>query len=437
MKKNKLIIIIVVISVLVIIDLLLFYFTFNKKDNKKLIQQEQPIQEEQLNIEETQEQIEQIVNDNVIDAKKDRKVVTLNKLVFEYDTDVKLKDILEINIEGKLDTEKLGQQTKEVLTETTRYVINYKVTDTTPPIILGTTTKKTTKGKKINLVNKFMCGDNHDDKPNCYIEGDYDFNKVGTYSLKYVAKDSSGNKTTKSFKLKVTEPPKPSSGSSSSSSSSSSSVKRTSIKTYIKKYKKENTKIGIDVSEWQGNINWEKVKKAGVEFAMLRIGFGPKSNGEIKEDKWFKNNLKGAKKVGIPVGVYLYSYAKTEEEAKEQVKWINKKLNGEKLELPIAFDWENWSSFNKYKVSFKKLNDIAETFIEETHKYGYEGILYSSAYYLNIIWKQYDNTWLAYYTSNNDFKKPYIMWQLSSKGKVSGISGSVDIDVLYEDKNVH
>ena len=170
---------------------------------------------------------------------------------------------------------------------------------------------------------------------------------------------------------------------------------------------------------------------------MIRIGYGPTSDNEIKEDKWFKNNIKEAKKVGIPVGIYLYSYAKTKEDAIEQVKWINNKLNGEKLELPIAFDWENWNSFNKYKVSFKKLNDIAKTFIEEANKYGYEGMLYSSAYYLNHIWKEYDNTWVAYYTSNNDFSKPYIMWQLSSKGGVDGISGPVDIDILYENKNEH
>ena len=64
-------------------------------------------------------------------------------------------------------------------------------------------------------------------------------------------------------------------------------------------------------------------------------------------------------------------------------------------------------------------------------------MLYGSAYYLNTIWKNYDNTWVAYYTSKNDFRKPYIMWQLSSKGQVAGIKGSVDIDILYKNKNVH
>ena len=413
--KNKRITI-TILCILIVIDILLIVLTFTKKDDRKDIINNNNIPKEKEN------------------TPKELKEQILNNLIFEYDSTIYLKDILEVDVEGVLDTETLGEQKKEVLYNDTKFVINYKIIDSIPPIIMGSTTKSTTVGKKINLVNKFMCGDNHDDKPNCYIEGEYDFDKVGTYYLKYVAKDSSGNKTTKNFKLKVKEKPKEGS---SSSSTSTTPIKKTSLKKYINKYKKENTKIGIDVSAWQDNINWEKAKNAGVEFAMIRIGYGPTSNNEIKEDKWFKNNIKGAKKAGIPVGVYLYSYARSIEDAKEQVKWINNKLNGEKLELPIAFDWENWSSFNKYNVSFKKLNDIANAFIEETHKYGYEGMLYSSAYYLNHIWKQYDNTWLAYYTSNNDFKKPYIMWQLSSKGGVDGISGPVDIDVLYENKTEH
>lgn len=414
MKNKK--VLIIGLAALIIVDVLLLYFSLTKKDDNR-----------------NKDNNHNNINSDIPITNKKLNEIRLDNLVFEYDSDILLSDILEIEIEGQLDTQKLGENTKEIITNDNKYIINYKITDTIAPIILGSTTKTTTKGKKINLVNKFMCGDNYDDRPNCYIEGDYDFDTVGTYNLKYIAKDSSGNKTTKNFKLKVKEPSK----SSGSSSSTSTPIKKTSISKYIKKYKKENTKVGIDVSAWQDNIDWKKAKKAGVEFAMIRIGYGPTSDNEIKEDKWFKNNIKEAKKVGIPVGIYLYSYAKTKEDAIEQVKWINNKLNGEKLELPIAFDWENWNSFNKYKVSFKKLNDIAKTFIEEANKYGYEGMLYSSAYYLNHIWKEYDNTWVAYYTSNNDFSKPYIMWQLSSKGGVDGISGPVDIDILYENKNEH
>ena len=411
--KKKYIALISIIIVLIIGIILLVFLNLKKEKTKKDLKE--------LIIQDPLEEI----------------VIEENNIVFEYDSRILLKDILETDIDGYLKTDKLGKQTVEVEDKNgEKHTINYEIVDTTAPIILGGTTKKTTQGTKINLVNKYMCGDNHDSKPKCYIEGEYDINKIGTYKFKYIAVDSSGNKSSKNIKLKVTEKKKTSS-SSSSSSSSNSSVKRTSISTYIKKYKKENTKIGIDVSAWQGNINWKKAKKNGVEFAMIRIGYGFTSDNDIKTDYYFENNIKNAKKEKIPVGLYLYSYAKTKDEAKKQAQWIVKKLNGQKLDLPIAFDWENWNSFNKYNVSFKELSDIAETFINEVEKAGYKGMLYSSAYYLNHIWRDFDTTWVAYYTNNNDFEKDYIMWQLSSKGKVDGISGSVDIDVLYKNKSEH
>lgn len=350
---------------------------------------------------------------------------------FEYDTKHPIKDILNLDVEGYIDTSKLEENNilvKNPNNETEIYNILYKVEDKTAPLILGGSSKTVVKGKSIDLVNSFMCGDNHDSKPKCYIEGDYNTNKTGTYKLKYIAEDQSGNKNSKDITLKVV--------SKSSSSSSSSSSKKTPFSDYVSKYKKEGTKVGIDVSAWQDDINWKKVKDNGVEFAILRIGYGP-SKGELKKDKWFDNNIKKATENGIPLGVYFYSYAKTKEEAKEQADWIVNTLNGAKLDLGIAFDWEDWSSFNDYGVSFKELSDIADEFIKEVETKGYKGMLYSSAYYLNHVWRDFDYTWLAYYTSNNDFEKPYSIWQLSSSGSVNGISGSVDINVMYDDKNKH
>ena len=388
--KKKYILLFTIIILLIVCGILI-KITLDKKEEKSVI-----IEEENKN--------EKEVIDN---------------LVYQYDQDVYLNEIIEIDSQDKLDTQTLGDRSLDI----ENYTINYKVVDTKKPIIGGSSTVKVEKGKSINLVNKFMCGDNYDDKPKCYIEGEYDLNTLGTYDLTYVAEDSSGNKSTKKFKLKVINK---------TTSSSSSTVKRTKISEYIKKYKNENTKIGIDVSAWQDNIDWAKAKKDGVEFAILRIGYGHTNSGELKLDNWFERNIKEAKKQGIELGVYFYSYAKSEEDARAQAKWIVKKLDGQKLELPIAFDWENWSSFNKYNVSFKHLNDIAYAFIDEVEKNDYEGMLYSSAYYLKNIWKDYDKVWLAYYTDNNDFSKPFNIWQLSSKGKVNGISGSVDIDVLYK-----
>ena len=343
----------------------------------------------------------------------------LDNLEYGYEEKVKLSDIIETEEEVLLDTSILGDNTYE----DEENIIYYKVVDKTPPLILGGNVT-TTVGKKINLVNKFLCGDNLDDTPKCYIEGYYDIDKVGSYKLTYIAEDESHNKSTKNFTLKVVNP--------SNSNSSTPEKPRIKISEFIDKYKKSNTSVGIDVSSWQYDIDWKKVRDDGVEFAMIRIGFGHTTKGEIVIDNTFENNIKNAKKEGIKVGLYFYSYASNEKEAREQVKWIVEKLNGEKLDLPIAFDWEDWSDFNTYRVSFKTLSSIADAFIDEAEKNGYEGMLYGSAYYLNTIWKSKQKTWLAYYTDNNDYKGKYMMWQLTSRGSVNGINAPVDINILYK-----
>ena len=177
-----------------------------------------------------------------------------------------------------------------------------------------------------------------------------------------------------------------------------------------------------------------KSKKAGVEFAMIRIGFGHNSKNKIVMDNQYKKNIVNAKKAGIPVGVYFFSYAKSVEEAREQAKYIVDVLDGETLELPIAFDWENWSKFNSYNISLTDINLIADTFINEVTKHGYQGTLYSSKYYLENIWNVgTKDTWLAHYTSKkSSYSKPYSMWQFSSRGKVDGIDALVDLNVLYK-----
>ena len=395
--KKKYIVTIIIIA-LVILDLILLYFNLQKK------------RENTSNID--------------VEVKPKDEVVEVNDMVFEYDSDIYIKDIVEIESDQKLDTLTLGEQTFSIKDNDKTYNLNYRVVDTTPPFLNGGSTITVQKGKSVNLVNKYLCGDNHDDKPNCYITGDYDLNKLGTYSLVYHAEDSSGNKVQKNFKLKVV----------SKVSSSTSSKPQIALSNYIKKYKTEDTMIGIDVSAWQGNIDYNKAKKDGVEFVIIRVGYGP-SDGEYKLDKWFNENYKKAKAAKLDIGVYFYSYANSVEEAKKEVTWVMNKINHEPLQIGIAFDWENWSTFNKYNVSFKKLNDIASAFITEAENNGYNGYLYSSAFYLNRIWKRYDNTWLAYYTDNNDFSKPFSIWQATSRGKVKGISGNVDVDILYKKKS--
>ena len=362
-------------------------------------------------------------NNTVIKDKPKEKVI-LNDLSYNFNDKVYIKDLTGIDTNETLDTLTLGDNSINI----ENYEINYSVVDNVKPLILGSSSATVYTGStEKDVVNKYLCGDNHTSKPDCHIEGTYDLNKVGEYKVTYIARDESGNEETKEITLKVKKKPK------SSSSSSSSAKAKDPIKDYISKYKNENTMIGVDVSAWQGSINFAKAKKDGVEAAIIRLGYGP-SSGQLKLDSKFKANLKGFKEQNIPVGVYFYSYAKTKEDVKKQAEFIIKNLNGETLDLPIAFDWENWGSYNKYNLSFKDLNDLYLTFSEEIQKAGYNSMLYSSAYYLNRLWDVHNNTWVAYYTSNNDFKKEYMMWQATSKGKVSGISGPVDIDIIYNNK---
>lgn len=362
-------------------------------------------------------------------------LIVKDNLKFEYATDLYLYDLVDkrdstiISENIKLDTLKLGTyNTKIEYIENNKTItkdISYSVIDSTKPLVLINSTVTVDKGTK-NVVNKVLCADNYDKRPKCEIEGNYNVNKVGTYdNLKYKATDSSGNTVSYNFKLKVVNPSK----------SSSSNKEKYKIEDLIKNQKKENTMIGIDVSSWQSNIDFKKVKKAGVEFVMIRIGFGHNKKGELIIDKYFKNNIKNAKAAGLKVGIYFYSYANTNDKAKEQVHWIVKKLNGEKLDLPIAFDWEDWRSFNSYNMSLYDIKEVAKTFINECKKYNYDSVLYSSKYYLEQIWgvNEFD-TWLAHYTSKekSSYKGNYMMWQLSSRGKVPGISGNVDLDVLYK-----
>ena len=188
---------------------------------------------------------------------------------------------------------------------------------------------------------------------------------------------------------------------------------------------------GIDISEHNGNIDFAKVKQNGIEFVIIRIGFGHKK-GEIIYDNRFSEYLKSAKENGLRVGLYFYSYAKNVKESSEQAKWIIEALNGESLDLPIAFDWEIFGGFNNYNLSLTDLNLIGEAFIKKINSAGYEGMLYSSKYYLENMWNLNEyKIWLAHYIDKTNYKGEYYIWQLSNTGKVDGINGDVDLDILF------
>ena len=188
-----------------------------------------------------------------------------------------------------------------------------------------------------------------------------------------------------------------------------------------------NTMLGISPS-----IVYNKLKEQNVEFIFIKIAGQRQINGKIKLDPKFKTNIEEAKKHGIAVGVYFYSYARSQEEARKQARYIVKNIKNYDIELPIVFDWENWLEYNKFKLSFNSLNLIAKAFMDEVEKNGYDSLIYSSEYYLENIWfkEDYNNIWIAKY-GNLEHKPSYKVWQLCSDGKIDGIDKYIDIDVMY------
>lgn len=307
-----------------------------------------------------------------------------------------------------------------------KYSYEINVVDKEAPLIWLGKSYNVTKGSVDNLLDKIMCGDNYDTNPVCVIEGEYDLDTVGSYNLVFKATDSSNNISEKKFTLNVNEP--------SNNKENKGNKEVTEFSEIIKNYKNDNTEIGIDISKWQGDIDFKKLKDAGVEFVIIRVGSSTGINGENFVDSKFIQNIENANSVGIPVGVYFYSYANSVDRAVNDAKWIIENIKDYKVDLPIAFDWENWGSFNKYELSFFGLTNMAKKFMDTVKSSGYDAMLYSSKTYLENIWMSVDYpVWLAHYTKNTNYTGDYTYWQLCSNGRVDGINGDVDIDIRYID----
>ena len=364
------------------------------------------------------------------------KVVLKDNLEADFVDTLRVSSFIE-SINGKivndyyLNTDSLGKKKIDfeyINDDGIKIKYNYEinVVDREAPLIWLGKSYNVTRGSEDNLIDKIMCGDNYDNNPECVIEGDYNLDNVGSYNLVFKATDSSGNVSKKKFILNVNE------ASSKKESNGDKSV--TEFSDVIKNYKNDNTQIGIDVSKWQGDIDFSKLKSAGVEFVIIRIGSSTGINGENFIDSKFIQNIKNANSVGIPVGVYFYSYANSVDRAISDAKWIIENIKDYKVELPIAFDWENWGSFNTYELSFFGLTNMAKRFMDTVKDAGYDAMLYSSKTYLENIWMSVDYpVWLAHYTKNTNYAGDYSYWQICSNGRVDGINGDVDIDIRYID----
>ncbi len=305
------------------------------------------------------------------------------------------------------------------------YNYQVEITDVTKPVIWLGSSYTITKGNAFHPEN-ILCGDDLDNEPNCYVEGEYDTDKVGMYPLTFIAIDKSGNRTEQAFKLNVTEPKK------NTTPNTNTEPSYTEFQDVVKKFKNDKTRIGIDVSSWQGEIDFDALQNAGVEFVIIRVGGTRGRDKEYFVDNNFVYNITEANKRNMDVGIYFYSYASSSEKAKEEANWVLEQIKDYKVNLPIAYDWENWSTFNEYHLSFFGLTSMAETFLDTIHNAGYDGLLYSSKNYLEKLWmpSKYE-TWLAHYVDKTTYQGTYRFWQHCNDGRVDGIKGAVDIDVMY------
>lgn len=194
---------------------------------------------------------------------------------------------------------------------------------------------------------------------------------------------------------------------------------------------------GIDVSKYNGDINWEKVKDDGVKFVILRAGYGSSTI-----DERFEEYIKGAIKENIDVGVYWFSYAISEEKARlEAIKCMEViSQYKDKIIYPVFYDFEydsvRYAKEQGVNINKTKATAFAYAFLKEIEKERYIPGLYtnidfSNNYYFKNIQREYD-LWIAQYNSRCTYSEPHVMWQYSDTGKISGISGDVDLDYCYK-----
>ena len=191
----------------------------------------------------------------------------------------------------------------------------------------------------------------------------------------------------------------------------------------------------IDVSEHQGNIDWDKVRKAGVVGAMVRTGYGVKTPNQI--DKQFYNNLSGCQNVGMPYGFYHYSYATNAAGAEQEADFCLELIAGSNPQYPVAFDMEE----NRQAALGKAIcTDMAIAFCNKIRAAGYQPMLYTN---LNWATNYIDmaridaagiDVWLAQYNTQCDYKGTYTMWQYTSEAVIDGITANTaDMNWCYKD----
>ncbi len=200
------------------------------------------------------------------------------------------------------------------------------------------------------------------------------------------------------------------------------------------RYKDAPHLVGMDVSVYQGVIDWQAVADSGVEFVIIRAGYRGATQGLLYEDEQFRYNLQGAKEVGLQVGVYFFSQALNPLEAEEEAAYVCKLLDGEALDLPIFFDWE-YIGGRVSAIEAVPLTFCARRFCQIVEERGYQAGVYFNqtfgSHHFDLRELQEYTLWLAEYNPVPGFPHAFDCLQYTDNGTVAGIEGSVDLDILW------
>lgn len=196
--------------------------------------------------------------------------------------------------------------------------------------------------------------------------------------------------------------------------------------------------LGVDVSSHQQEVDWAQVKEAGMEFAMIRIGYRGYTQGGLNADEFADENLRGASAAGLQVGAYFYSQAISVEEALEEAEFCIELLQGHDLDLPVVFDWEYVSADARTgDMDSQTLTACAQAFCQRIEDAGYDAMVYFNPHiaqeYLNLEELSAYPFWLALYSDSMTYPYQVEMWQYTQNGNVPGISGDADINLWFTD----
>ena len=187
---------------------------------------------------------------------------------------------------------------------------------------------------------------------------------------------------------------------------------------------------GVDVSYWQKDIDWEKVKTDGIKFAIIRCGYG---NGGV--DSYFEQNVHECERVGLPWGAYYFSYAESDADAQKELNGCLKLLKGKKPLYPVYYDLEDEATTGSRSNS--EILKMAKIFVNGIEKAGYWAGIYANTNWFNTRltdpWYDKKAKWVAQYNDVNTYKKSYGIWQYTSSGRVKGIDGNTDLNYGYVD----